>query len=514
MIERYESFLRKLFNISIQLSTEREIYTLLEKIVKLSREFANADAGSLYLKKGDDLVFKVIQNDSLNISIGGENAKYWTPVSIKNEFGRLNYTNVSSCSAITKDIIIIDDCYDSSKYNFSGLKKFDEVNGYHTKSMLVIPLIDFDKDVIGILQLINKLDENGNIISFSNFDRESAVALSSQATIAILNARMYDEMQKFLESFIASIGEAVDAKSPYTGNHVKKVGRFVKIVAEAVDKDRTIFKDEHFSKERLKLMEISAWLHDVGKITVPDHVMDKSTKLETLIDKIDLIKERMEILKRDLKIAFLENKISETEFSDEVAKLDDDFKFLHKINFGGEFMHDKNIERVLKIAERKYFLNGEEVPLLREDEVENLSIKKGTLTNSERDRIMSHAEMTTKILDKIPFPKQFREAKHIASNHHEKLNGKGYPKGLSAEELSFDDRLLAIGDVFEALSSSDRPYKNPKKLSEVFKILSFMVKDGDIDGDIVKFIFENKIYLQYANEELLPEQIDEPSILF
>jgi HD-GYP domain-containing protein (c-di-GMP phosphodiesterase class II) len=514
LIKQYENYLRKLFNISIQLSTERDIFTLLEKILKLSREFANADAGSLYLKEGNELVFKVIQNDTLNISVGGEYAKYWSPVVIKDDLGKLNYSNISSCSAITKDIIIIDNCYDSAKYNFTGMKEFDKKNGYKTTSMLVIPLLDLDKDVIGVLQLINKLDKNRNVVSFSNFDRESAMALSSQATIAIINTNMYNEMERFLESFIASIGEAVDAKSPYTGNHVKKVGRFVKMVANAVDKDRTVFKNENFNKERLKLIEISAWLHDVGKITVPDHVMDKATKLETIIDKIDLIQERIEILKRDLKIAFLENRISESEFSDEVAKLDDVFKFLHKINFGVEFMHEKNIERVLEIAKRKYFLNGVEVSLLRDEEVENLIIRKGTLTISERDRIMSHAEMTSKILEKIPFPKQFRDAKHIASNHHEKLNGKGYPKGLSADELSFDDRLLAIGDVFEALTSSDRPYKKPKKLSEVFKILSFMVKDGEIDRDIVKFIFDKKIYLEYATEEMLAEQLDEPNILF
>ncbi|EJF07666.1 HD-GYP domain-containing protein [Thiovulum sp. ES] len=514
MIKRYESYLRKLFNISIQLSTERDIFTLLEKILKLSREFANADAGSLCLKEGNELVFKVIQNDTLNISVGGEYAKYWSPVVLKDDLGKLNYSNVSSCSAITKNIIMIDNCYDSTKYNFSGMKKFDKINGYKTTSMLVIPLLDFDRDVIGVLQLINKLDENGNVVSFSNFDRESSVALSSQATIALLNANMYDEMETFLESFISSIGEAVDAKSPYTGNHVKKVSRFVKIVANAVDKDRTVFRNENFNKERLKLMEISAWLHDVGKITVPDHVMDKATKLETLIDKIDLIKERIEILKRDCKIEFLEKKISEEEYKREIEKLDNDFSFLEIINFGTEFMHEKHKERVLEIAKRKYFFNGVEVSLLRDEEVENLIIKRGTLTASERDRIMSHAEMTSKILEKIPFPKQFRDAKHIASNHHEKLNGKGYPRGLSADELSFDDRLLAIGDVFEALTSSDRPYKKPKKLSEVFKILSFMVKDGEIDGDIVRFIFDKKIYLEYATEELLAEQLDEPDILF
>jgi HD-GYP domain-containing protein (c-di-GMP phosphodiesterase class II) len=514
LIEKFEDYLRKLFNISIQLSTEKDLYTLLEKIIYLSREFANADAGTLYMKEGDELVFKVVQNATLNISLGGESIGLWKPVQLKNPDGSPNCSNVSSCSAMSKDIIIIDDCYYTEEYDFSGTKVFDEMSGYRTQSMIVIPLLDFDKDLIGVIQLINKLDKYGNVVSFNNFDRESAIALSSQATISILNTNMFHEMERFLQSFISSIGGAIDAKSPYTGNHVKKVGRFVKMVAEEIHNDRTVFKHEIYDKKRLKLIEISAWLHDVGKITVPDHIMDKATKLESVIDTIELIRERIEIIKRDLKIAVLEKRISEKQYSDEVKELDDEFEFLFRINFGGEFMHDDNIQRVVDISNRKYFLNGIEVPLLREDEVEKLSIKKGTLTKSERNRIMSHAEMTSKILEEIPFPKQFREAKHIASNHHEKINGEGYPKGLSAEDLTFDDRLLAIADVFEALSSFDRPYKKPKKLSEIFRILSFMVKDQEIDENIVRFIFDSKVYLKYAEQEMKEEQLDEPFLLF
>ena len=177
-------------------------------------------------------------------------------------------------------------------------------------------------------------------------------------------------------------------------------------------------------------------------------------------------------------------------------------------------MTPAKIERVLNISKIKYKLNSVEVSLLREDDIKNLSIVRGTLTEEERTIIMNHATMTTKILKNIPFPKKFVEAKRIASNHHEKLNGKGYPQGLSDSKLNLDDRILAIADVFEALSSADRPYRKPKKLSEIFKILSFMVKDGELDGDIIQFIYKSKIYLKYAEQEMLPEQIDEPKLFF
>lgn len=511
------TIIRKLFEINIALLNERNIYTILEKIVFLARDFTNSDAGTLYLREKNKLYFKVVQTESLNIFIGGdgEGEIGWKPVDLYKEDESENLSNVSAVAALRGETILIDDCYNEPNFDFSGTKEFDKLNNYRTKSMIVIPLKDFDGEVIGILQLINKRElDTGKIINFGVFDRESAVALASQATVSIVNAKLVHELEKFLEKFMQSIGEAVDAKSPYTGNHVKKVGTIVKMITEEITSNNTIFKDVSYDKDHTKLMEIASWLHDVGKIAVPDHIMDKATRLENLCDKIELIAERFEIVKRDLKIEFLEGKISESVYKTSLWELDDNLNFLETINSGEVFMSDEKIKRLYKIAEIEYEFLGEKVSVLRKDELENLSIRKGTLTEKEREIIMSHSKMTSKILKNIPFPKKFLEAKHIASNHHEKLNGKGYPRGLKAEDLNLDDRILAIADVFEALSSADRPYKPPKKLSEIFKILSFMVKDGDIDGDIVKFIYETKLYEKYAEQEMSKEQIDEPKLFF
>ncbi len=510
-------YIKKLFELSIALLSEKNLYVLLEKIVTVAREFTGADAGSLYLKNNDKdrLEFKIVQTGSLNIYIGSsECEKDWRPVKLHHDDGSENFRNVSSVSALTGRIIIIDDCYNTPDYDFTGTREFDLHNHYRTRSMIVIPLKDFDGEVIGVLQLINKVDPHTKkVITFGDFDRESSVALASQATVAIINTKLFQELEKFLEKFIQSIGEAVDAKSPYTGNHVKKVATLVKMILEEINEDHVLFRGVSYSKDKIDLMEIAAWLHDIGKIAVPDHIMDKATKLQLLFDKIELIAERFEIIKRDLKIALLEHHISLDFYNYEIAKLDNDLLFLRESNSGDTFMSSDKIERIIKISQIKYKLGNNEVHLLRADDIKNLSIIRGTLTDEERTIIMNHAKMTTKILKSIPFPKKFIEAKHVASNHHEKLNGKGYPQGLNANKLNLDDRILAIADVFEALSSADRPYKQPKKLSEIFKILSFMVKDGDIDGDLVKFIFKSKIYLKYAKQEMLPAQIDEP-VLF
>lgn len=509
-------YIKKLFEINIALSHEKNMYTLLEKIVLLAREFTGADAGTLYMQEQYKLYFKVVQTESLNIYIGGDDGNIdWTPVGLHNEDGTENFSNVSAVAALTGETIVIDDCYDEPNYDFSGTKIFDKKNNYRTKSMIVIPLKDFEGDVIGVLQLINKRHpESGKVISFGSFDRESAIALASQATVSILNAKLVYELERFLEIFMQSIGEAVDAKSPYTGNHVKKVGILTKKISEAMNDDKIQYKGMIYDKDRSRLLEIASWLHDVGKITVPDHIMDKATKLEGVVDRIEIIAERFEIVKRDLKIEYLEHKISKERYIEMIDDIEKDYLFLTEINSGDIFMTNEKLEKLELISKKSYLLDDKEVPLLRESDLQNLSIKKGTLTEEERKIIMSHANMTYKILENIPFPKKFIEAKHIASNHHEKLNGKGYPRGLTAEELSLDDRILAIADVFEALSSVDRPYKAPKTLSEIFKILSFMVKDGEIDGDIVRFIFDSKIYLEYAKEEMLPEQIDEPKLFF
>ena len=493
----YQKRLKKLMEIGVELSFQNNINYLLEDILSVAREFTNADGGSVYLKIGDKLYFSIIQNDTLNTFMGGRHEKIkWPPLELYID-GKENKKMVASLCALTQKIYNIPDVYQNKKFDFSGTKKFDKTTGYYSKSMLVIPLINHKKETIGVLQLINKKDKDF-IIPFNEDDEEITMSLASQAAVSITKNKLIEDLENFIESFIKVIAKAVDEKSKYTGNHVQKVAILAELMSKEINKDKEYFKDITYNENMLKQIKIAALLHDIGKITTDPRIMDKSTKLESVVDKIDIIAERFEIIKRDLMLKGI----------NDFSEIIDDLEFLKSVNIGGEFMSDDKIARIDEIANKyKYIFDDKEVSILRDDEVEMLKIRKGTLSEAEREHIQRHALMTLEMLSALPFPNEYKEVTHIAANHHEKLNCKGYPRGLCQNDLTLEDKMLAICDIFEALTASDRPYKTPKKLSEVFKIMGFMVKDGEIDEKLFKFFVEKGIWKKYS-KHLLPEQID------
>lgn len=503
----------KLNKIGVSLSAESNRDKLLEMILDQAQNFTNCDGGTLYMVTDDKkfLEFNVVINDSLNTKMGGTRGEItWPQLPLYKEDGSENREMVAVLSALTGELINIEDVYEAEGFNFEGTKKFDQGTGYRSKSMLVIPMKNYDGDVVGVLQLINRQDDSDkSVIKFSHEDEESTKSLASQAAMAITNLRLINELEALLESFIKSIASAIDAKSPYTGGHVRKVAVITMMIAEKLNSCNSgKYKDIFYDHDRMNELRISALMHDVGKITTPEYVVDKSKKLETIYDRIETVKTRLEVLKRDIEISYLKNEITEEEFKAEIEKVEDDVKFLTVTNIGGEFMSDDKIQRVEEIAGKKVFINNEETDLLTDNEVYNLSIRKGTLTNEERDVINDHANMSVKMLEALPFPKKLNRVPEIAGGHHEKLNGKGYPRGLTAEELTLESRILAVADVFEALTASDRPYKDAKRMSEVMRIIGFMVKDMELDPDLVDFFYEQNIHIEYALKELKEEQLD------
>jgi HD-GYP domain-containing protein (c-di-GMP phosphodiesterase class II) len=487
----------KLLKIGVELSSQTNIDYLLEDILSVAREFTGADAGSVYMKEGNKLYFKIVQNDTLNTFMGGRHKDINWPALDLYKDGKENRHMVAALSAITKNIYNIPDVYLDTNFDFSGTKKFDNTTGYRSKSMLVIPLINHEGETIGVLQLINKKIKN-NIVAFNKDDEDITMSLASQAAVSITKNKLIEKLEEFIESFIKVIAKAIDEKSKYTGNHVQKVAILAKLMSEEINKDEEFFKDIKYSSNMLKQIEIAALLHDIGKITTDPRIMDKSTKLEAEVDRIDIIAERVEIIKRDLLLKGI----------NDFSELLEDFKFIKEVNIGGEFMSDEKIARIEEIANKyKYLLDDKEVSLIRDDELDMLKIRKGTLSNQEREHIQRHALMTLEMLSNLPFPKKYKEVTHIAANHHEKLNCKGYPRGLCEKDLTLEDKMLAICDIFEALTANDRPYKEPKKLSEVFKIMSFMVKDKEIDEKLFKFFVEKGIWKKYK-DNLKPSQID------
>ncbi|MCW8982807.1 MAG: HD domain-containing protein, partial [Gammaproteobacteria bacterium] len=410
-------------------------------------------------------------------------------------------------------------------FDFSGTEAFDERTGYHSQSFLTVPLKNHQNDIIGVLQLLNATNiETGKVVPFSKEAQRLTESLASQAAIALTNRRLIDDLKTLLESLIQLIATAIDEKSPYTGGHCERVPVLTMLLAEAAnDHDSGSLKDFTLDDDDRYELNMAAWLHDCGKITTPEAVVDKATKLQTIFDRIQLIEARFEILKRDAQIAALEARLANFENSQEIKtveqidselaqrieQLDENLKFLRHANIGGEFMNEADQQRVSTIGQERISIAGQECNFLTQDEIKNLSIDKGTLTPEERAIINNHIVVTIEMLKTLPFPRHLKNVPEFAGGHHEKMDGTGYPNGLKGEQMSVQARIMAIADIFEALTAVDRPYKEGKKLSEALRILGFMSKDRHIDPELFKLFIDRQLYLKYAADYLEPSQIDE-----
>jgi HD-GYP domain-containing protein (c-di-GMP phosphodiesterase class II)/ribonuclease BN (tRNA processing enzyme) len=501
----------RIMEINLELSSELDKNKLFEMILTLTRELTHCEAGTIYIMSKDKkyLEFKVVQNDPMNTHMGGTKENLtWGSLPLYLENGKRNENMVAVISALDNKIINILDVYNNEEYVFEGTKRFDKATGYRSKSMLVIPLVNHEEDVIGVLQLINKTKVLGSVISFDEADETIIKALAGHAAMALTNTQLISSLEEFLNAFVATIGQAIDAKSGHTMNHIGNVAKIAKLIAESIHKDETVYKDIKYTQNDLEQIELAALMHDIGKISMPESIIDKATKLEKIVDRIETIEQKFEIIKRDLEILYLNEKRNEKFYKESLEQLEDDFKLLEESNIGGEYMDDDKVERIKQISEYSYFLSNKKVSLLNSNEVESLTIRKGTLSEEEKFIMNNHAQLSINMLEHLPFPKKYANVLNIAINHHEKLNGKGYPRGLKEEDLTLEDNIMILSDIFEALTASDRPYKDGKKLSEVFKILSLMAKDNEIDSKLLKFFHKNEVVNVYAKDVLKESQLD------
>jgi HD-GYP domain-containing protein (c-di-GMP phosphodiesterase class II) len=514
--------IRELVDIGLALSAEKNLDSLLEKIVLGARHFTNADGGTLYIRRQDEdlLDFAIVQNETLDIRMGGTGERIsWDPVPLTAVDGSENHQNVSAHCALVGKAVNIRDVYDAEGFDFEGTKKFDRKTSYRSQSMLVIPMRDHEDEVIGVLQLLNARNPaTGETVEF--LEREVAIitSLGSQAAIALTNIRLIKGLEDLLHAIVKSIAGAIDEKSPYTAGHIFRVADLAERLMEEVNAAREgKFAEVSFSPDDMNEIRMSAWMHDVGKIVTPEYVVDKATKLETIYDRIEVVRCRIELIKKELEITRLKKALGgeaplpagESEEAEEVKTLDESLAFLEEINRGGEFMADEKIEKVREMSKRIYEMAGTRSPLLSDDEIENLVIRKGTLNDRERDIINDHVRVSRKMLESLPFPKKLKNVPLFAGMHHEKLDGSGYPDGLAGDDIPLQARILAVADIFEALSAADRPYKQGKKLSEVMRILQFMVKDAHLDGDLCDLIVESGVIRGYADEGLKEWQRDD-----
>lgn len=514
--------LLELVHVGIELSTEKDTTKLLEKILLASKRLSHADGGTIYGVTADKkLKFDTLFNDSLGLLMGGSSGKPipFPGIPIFTEEGEINTANLVAHSAAIQEVINIEDVYAITDYDLSGPRNMDKKTGYHTQSVLCLPMTNHEGDLNGVLQLINAQDGD-KVIPFEPGVEKSIRALASLAAVALTNRQLIDSMENLFQSFTRLIAQAIDEKSPYTGGHCRRVPELTMMIADAVcQHEEGPLQDFDMTEEDKNELSIAGWLHDCGKIAKPDHVMDKAKKLECVFDRIEMLKTRFEIAKRDVELDYLRkiNVASEAEkntlqqaMQEAIEKITDDYLYIEKTNTGGEFMTPEAQQRVAEIGHSHTIqLNGESHPLLTDEEIYNLQVQRGTLNNEERQIINRHMDITISMLESLPFPKHLQRVPEYAGGHHEKMDGTGYPKGLTRDQMSVPARMMAIADIFEALTASDRPYKPAKKISECLKIMGFMCKDEHIDADLFNIFVKKKVYQQYAEEFLSESQIDE-----
>jgi HD-GYP domain-containing protein (c-di-GMP phosphodiesterase class II) len=506
--------LEQLNAIGASLSAERDIDHLLEQILVAAKSITRADGGTLYrVTEEQTLRFEIVRTTSLKYYLGGStgNPVPFYPIQLYKD-GAPNNTMVAANAALTGKTVNIADAYTADGYDFAGTRAFDSKTGYRSKSFLTVPMRNHENQAIGVLQLINATDpKTGEIVAFSPSDQRLAESLASQAAIALTNRMLINQLEHLFESFINLINSAIDEKSPYTGGHCQRVPVLTMLLAEAVNETKTgPLKNFHMTEEDRYELKIAGLLHDCGKVTTPVHVVDKATKLETLFDRIQLIDTRFEVLKRDVEIEALRKGLPEREIRERLRELDDDRRFLHACNIGGERMKDEDVARVRRIAKRRWRdVAGHEADFLTEDEVNNLTIRAGTLTEDERKIINNHIVATIKMLESLPWPRHLTRVPEYAGGHHERMDGKGYPKGLTRDQMSVQARCMGIADIFEALTAKDRPYKKGKTLSESLEILGRMRMNNHVDPDLFDVFVRRKVYYKYAEMFLDPEQIDQ-----
>lgn len=479
---RYHDF-ERILDIGIKLCTEKDANKLLELILDNSMQITNCDASTLYLYQDNQLVFRIMKTLSQGISRGtdGEPIENLPPVPMKEE-------NVCAYTAIHREIVNIPDVYDSDRFDFSGPKQYDKLTGYRTKSQLVIPLENNENQLLGVLQLINAMDEEGNVIPFDSQYDIIIRSMGSMTSIELANLSYVEELRLQLHSFVEAFAATVDERTPYNGTHTRKVAEYVRILAEYINKKYEQGEcEEYFDEERKEKLVLAALLHDIGKMIVPLRVMNRASRLDQDMEKVD---SRFELLAAYYEVDWLRGRITEAEYQEKTAELREALETIHRIDTMG-FLDDDNYAYVQYLGTQNYVKeDGTVIPYLSEHERECLSIRKGTLTAGDRKLMESHAEMTGKILDKVRFQKNYSMVPKWAAEHHEYLDGTGYPNHMKGDEIAIETRMITIVDIYDAMTSTDRPYKKPMPREQAFAILHSMVEDGKIDSQLLNWFEE------------------------
>lgn len=545
--------LSDLLALNMAIAKDTDTGILVEKVMRVAAKAASAD-GCFFFEIGQDKYMSLTYSNIKSLrerQVGFDNLDFFEPVALGDIKNKSSKRPAEIC-ALNREIINTDNIYKDDDMDTGFISGFDYKHDYATVSVLALPLIDRKDNLIGVAQFINAMDNNGKVINFTTDTVNILLSICQLLTVVLENKGLREAYSQLLESFIEVLARAIDAKSPYTGSHCQKVPIITRMLATAATEETEgPLKDFEMSDDDWYALHIASWLHDCGKVTTPEYIVDKATKLETINNRIHEIRNRFEILRRDAHIAYLQKRLNDVdskenlqaEFVARVKQLEDDFAFVAWCNTGDNEISKADQKRLDEIGNKtftRYFnrmlglswaeRNAVTTPeiynhpcqeqLLQDrpdhlidgynrGELYNLKIKQGTINKEEREKINDHIVVTIDMLKALPFPKELSNVVEYAGSHHEWVNGKGYPNHLTGEQMSIPAKIMAIADVFEALTAKDRPYKEPKKLSEVLRIMQEMKNIGHLDPDLYRVFITHKVYLDYAEQYMKKEQIED-----
>jgi HD-GYP domain-containing protein (c-di-GMP phosphodiesterase class II) len=506
--EELRFLIQRLTEIGRALSSERDLSSLLERILAEARRFTSADAGTIYMLRDDGaLHFEVMHNDTFGTYLGGSSGN---PIPSSLNPVALDKAHVSGYSALSGETVNIPDVYAAEGFDFSGTRAYDQRSGYRSKSMLVVPMKNHESTVVGVLQLINaKSPRNQQFIPFSDRIVDLVESLASQAAVALTNTQLIQESRALFEALIRVMAKAVDKKDPTTAGHTERVTQLSVALAETVNETTEgELAGVRFSEQDLEELRIAGWLHDIGKLTTPEPIINKGKKLEAFFDRVAVLKERFQAIKairrsqgweeqaRLLRSGAPKREIREAECRcrHDMDLLEEELGFLISCNEPVEDLADPRFERLKSISEKTYVdLEGRPHPYLTEDEMENLSIRKGSFTPNDLQIMREHVSVTMELLNLVPFTKRLAHVPLYAGQHHELLDGSGYPNRLSGQELPLLSRILTLCDIFDALSAKDRPYKKAYSLETCLNILAKEMA-GKLDSRLVELFIRNRLW--------------------
>ncbi len=545
--------LSDLLALNMAIAKDTDTGILVEKVMRVAAKAASAD-GCFFFEIGQDKYMSLTYSNIKSLrerQVGFDNLDFFEPVALGDIKNKSSKRPAEIC-ALNREIINTDNIYKDDDMDTGFISGFDYKHDYATVSVLALPLIDRKDNLIGVAQFINAMDNNGKVINFTTDTVNILLSICQLLTVVLENKGLREAYSQLLESFIEVLARAIDAKSPYTGSHCQKVPIITRMLATAATEETEgPLKDFEMSDDDWYALHIASWLHDCGKVTTPEYIVDKATKLETINNRIHEIRNRFEILRRDAHIAYLQKRLNDVdskenlqaEFVARVKQLEDDFAFVAWCNTGDNEISKADQKRLDEIGNKtftRYFnrmlglswaernaITAPEIynhpcqeQLLQDrpdhlidgynrGELYNLKIKQGTINKEEREKINDHIVVTIDMLKALPFPKELSNVVEYAGSHHEWVNGKGYPNHLTGEQMSIPAKIMAIADVFEALTAKDRPYKEPKKLSEVLRIMQEMKNIGHLDPDLYRVFITHKVYLDYAEQYMKKEQIED-----